>query len=73
MSEDTKDIWVATAIVAAILAVILGGLLWLNATKCEAQWGSSGMAYSWKPIQGCLIQRKDGTWIPASAYRETER
>ena len=70
MNRDTKEILVIVAVAVAIFATIFGGLMWLKSEQCAAQWGSSGMAHSWGVVQGCMVQRKDGTWIPASAYRE---
>ena len=28
------------------------------------------MKSSWGPMKGCVVQRKDGTWIPEKAYRQ---
>lgn len=70
MNSDTKEILVVVLVAVAIIAAILGGLMWFKAEQCAAQWGSSGMAHSWGVVQGCMVKRKDGTWIPASAYRE---
>lgn len=41
----------------------------INKATCSAQWGKSGMQYSWGPIQGCMLELADKTWIPADQYR----
>lgn len=53
-----------------ILFALLG-LAFLAHTKCERQWARSGMKAEWALLQGCMVQRKDGTWIPATSFRET--
>ena len=64
-----KDILYA----AMVFVAFIGVAMWLDARSCGAQWSSSGMAHSWGPIQGCMIQRADKTWIPDKAYREVTR
>jgi hypothetical protein len=56
--------------VAAAVVVILGGIAMLKAKECSSQWADSGMAHYWRPTSGCMIQRKNGTWVPAKTYRE---
>lgn len=57
-------------VVYMIVAVVLLGMAWgLASYRCSSKWSQSGMATSWGPIQGCLIQR-DGRWIPSENYRE---
>ncbi len=61
------------------LACLLGAILCylpvalLSRAECNAQWERSGFQHSWGPIQGCMIRREDGTWIPAEAYREVSK
>jgi hypothetical protein len=55
---------------AVLTAVLFGGAAWLNAAKCERQWARSGLKAEWGLAQGCVVQRKDGTWVPASAIRD---
>ena len=69
MNSDTKEILVIVAIAIAVPAAIFGGLAWFKAEQCTAQWGASGMAHAWGIVQGCMVRRTDGTWIPARTYR----
>ena len=60
--------------VGAIMAAIIGGILWLafvaNSMTCTAQWQESGMQARFQLFGGCMIQLPTGAWIPADAYRE---
>ena len=60
----------AAVIFLAVMAIIIGGALWVGSLQCEAAWKQSGLATDWGPIQGCLVQRKDGTWVPSRTIRE---
>lgn len=66
-----------TARVAAYMAlcaasgwIFASGAGTLSETMCSKRWDGSGMATKWGLLAGCRVQRKDGTWIPADAYRE---
>lgn len=64
-----------TFIIGCIIVMVLfvWGTFALDKNSCIGQWERSGMGYEWGPVKGCLIQREDGTWIPAEAYKETTR
>lgn len=53
-----------------VLAVCVGGVMLLDSSTCAGRWEKSGMASSWGPLQGCLVQRKDGTWVPDKTLRQ---
>ena len=58
-------------VVGLFLVCLMGaGSLWLSSAKCHSQWEGSGMKTEWQLIGGCKVQRKDGTWVPASAVRD---
>jgi hypothetical protein len=42
----------------------------LGSAECEAKWANSGMPSRYGFFAGCTVQRADGSWIPAQAYRE---
>jgi hypothetical protein len=44
--------------------------MWLKSVECHSRWDGSGMKTEWNFIGGCKVQRKDGTWVPASAVRD---
>lgn len=52
-----------------VLSIILVAMIG-SRHQCNVQWNASGMASNWGPVQGCLIQLKDGRWVPAENYRE---
>lgn len=74
MNRDLKELLLVSAFIVIILAgfggPIVGLGVWLNAKSCHARWDGSGMPVSWGVLEGCMVQRKDGTWIPTTAYRE---
>lgn len=49
--------------------LVIFGAYSLDAHQCSSQWDRSGMKSSYGPIQGCMIQMPDKTWIPADRYR----
>lgn len=61
---------VAAACVIATLVFIYGALV---RASCESSWGQSGYAVRWGVIQGCMIEKSPGRWIPASALREVDQ
>lgn len=65
-----EEIVITLVVGSILLAGAFGGAYWLMSTKCENQWARSGMKSEYAMLQGCMVQRKDGTWIPASSYRE---
>lgn len=62
--------FLATIVVAAVIGVLVVLCMWGSSVSCHSSWAKSGMATSWGPIQGCLVQTKDGHWIPEDRYRE---
>lgn len=43
-----------------------------SAAECRARWKNSGMKSDHSIMAGCMVQRRDGTWIPSSAVRSSE-
>jgi hypothetical protein len=70
MTNETKAMLLVSAGMLALCGALIALMLWLKAEQCTARWEHSGMAAKWGPIQGCLVQRRDGTWVPASAVRD---
>lgn len=68
MNDDWAYVLYLLGCIVVIVVLVLVGAYY----SCHAQWAESGMATSWGPVQGCLIQRPDGRWIPDSNYRELE-
>lgn len=62
----------ATVIFIYVLtfAAMVGVAAWLGSEKCQRQWAHSGLKSDWGLLQGCIVQRKDGTWVPASSIRD---
>ena len=55
---------------AAFFGLLFAGAVWLKSVECHSRWEGSGMKTEWSFIGGCKVQRKDGTWVPASAVRD---
>ena len=63
--------------VATILGAIIGVVLItttmvraVDEYACEAKWKDSGMKAEYRWDAGCMVQKPDGRWLPASAIRE---
>lgn len=54
-------------IFSIISVIIFFAWFFFSAYACEVRWSRSGLKSEWGLVQGCLVQRKDGTWVPASA------
>jgi len=53
-----------------VMAFVLAGYVIFGAWQCSAQWKHSGLESSYGPIKGCMVKRKDGTWVPEKALRD---
>ena len=65
-----NEIGISALVSALICAVLMAVILWIQSAQCHSRWEGSGMKTEWKVIGGCKVQRKDGTWVPASAIRD---
>ena len=68
MNETVAQILVAVSILTLVAIFVYLPFVLLR-WECASKWELSGMATSYGPIQGCLIQH-DGRWIPEQNYRE---
>ena len=60
------------AVIAAmvILVAAASALIYVIDSKtCVSKWQHSGMKSEFGLFKGCMVQQKDGTWIPADNYR----
>jgi hypothetical protein len=61
---------VALVIVLVVAYVSVKGILgWWS---CHAKWAGSGLASSWGPIQGCVVQMPSGKWMPEGNVRDMD-
>lgn len=67
--RDWTGLWLVL-IAAAIVAFMFGVLIWYQSIACHSQWSDSKFAVKFGVMSGCRIQLADGSWIPASNYRE---
>ncbi len=65
-----KDLIIGLLIIFVVVGMGLGVVAGLKAVKCHIAWKDSGMQSEYRFIGGCMVQRKDGTWWPASTIRE---
>lgn len=70
LSQSQKDDRAIVVCFTLLCAVVILVALWFQEAKCESRWAYSGMKTDWGPIKGCLVQRRDGTWVPEEVYRE---
>lgn len=63
---------IGVLICAAILTLIACTPL-LKRAACTSKWEGSGMNSKWGALSGCMVQRKDGTWIPEKNMRDVSQ
>lgn len=68
-----KELFVIIALIAALLAIIFGGVYWLSRASCLASWDGSGYEIRYGVLAGCQARRADGTWVPTTALREVAK
>lgn len=66
----SNKLFVEIVVTAVFIAGLLGLALAFEAYKCRAVWADSGLGVQFKIVGGCMLQRSNGTWIPARSYRE---
>lgn len=58
-------------IICLIFIAIGGGIVSVvKYNKCHSQFGRSGFAVEWGPIQGCMVEVRKGIWLPSSSIRD---
>ena len=60
----------AYAVLALLVAIVLGCTYGVVSYTCEKHWERSGMTASFSVFAGCQLRLPDGRWIPEKAYRE---
>lgn len=60
--------FVITLVLLIIVAVI--SVAW-SSYQCGVKWEDSGMKSEYRIGAGCMVQRPDGKWLPASSLRDT--
>jgi hypothetical protein len=59
----------AGLIVLALFCSLLGACFWVVGQSCEAKARKMGMAHSYAPLQGCMIEHAPGRWVDIKRYR----
>ena len=68
--EERRSLLIAVVLGALIAVLVVAVGKWFASEKCDRQWAQSGLKSDWGWTQGCIVQRKDGTWVPATAIRD---
>lgn len=68
-SDDIK----LAAVVAIVALLGLWSMLIFSEMKCDKQWERSGLRAEWGLFQGCMVQKHDGTWVPAYVIRDVQQ
>lgn len=58
--------------VIALFAGVGALALWMDAQSCEAKATAMQRPHTWGVWTGCMIQAKDGQWVPIDNYRVIE-
>ena len=59
---------IEVVLIAAILAVLFA-IVYFNQSACKKTADMMGMRHDFIFGQGCMIEPKDGQWIPLKNYR----
>lgn len=70
--NDWEDLLVFGGVGVLGLLFLFGLAAWADSASCRSKWEASNMQSRWSIMTGCVIQQKDGTWIPAENYREMQ-
>ena len=66
------EIFAMAALAVTLITLLLFPVFFWHAYKCVNQWERSGMKSEYNLAAGCMVQRKDGAWVPASSIRGIE-
>ena len=72
MGGDDRAMVVLVVIGVVALILVSVGTYYAAKASCYSTWEASGMPVTFAMFSGCRVQRKDGTWIPASSYRNVD-
>lgn len=64
------DAELTISIIALAVILLLG--LWHASYQCRTQWEGSGLKSEYRIFAGCMVQKRDGKWLPAKALRDTD-
>lgn len=56
--------------IAAFCGLLFALAYGMASMACHARWAQSGQKTNYVVPGGCLVQRKDGTYVPEKAIRE---
>jgi hypothetical protein len=73
VNEDNKFFAQVIAGVCAFVFALFLLFAYLSSVECKQKWEYSGMKSDFGVMKGCVVQRKDGTWIPDSTFREIKQ
>lgn len=59
----------AVVLFVLIMLVSVGLTALFEVIQCNAQTASIGFAHKWEFFAGCLIETKEGIWIPLENWR----
>lgn len=64
-----KDEIVMWCVIILFTLYLLFGMFIFPSIQCYTEWKDSGMNSKYSITSGCMIQRKDNTWVPAKSFR----
>ncbi len=59
-------------VIGAFIVAPFAAIAGVDYLGCKSRWAQSALPTSWGPIQGCLVQLRDGRLVPESIVRETD-
>jgi hypothetical protein len=60
---------IVVVMLLALAALIVFAVMF-DAAACKARWSESGLSAKYSVMQGCLVQRNGGSWVPEGVLRD---
>lgn len=70
MRKQRGNLEIASSLIVLLIAGVI--TYFFLAYRCGERWLDSGMNSKFGFSTGCMIQVKDGKWIPEDRYREID-
>jgi hypothetical protein len=63
---------IALLVLCALAALLAAPLFGLDYASCRSQATRMGMAQTWGPLQGCMVEYTPGKWIAIERFRAVD-
>ena len=71
--KSLGDSWLTLIFLAIFAAATVGIVVGIKSYACPARWKDSGAKAEYRVMAGCMVQRKDGSWLPEKVLRSVSQ